>query len=338
MRSGSACAERSVSLICSTSRRFYCAALLLAAVALTVGLLFQTLASAETPTVSIDSLSKSVGEQEAVQVRALDIAAPGLGAWTIDITFDPLVVSVVDCAGEAGSLCNPAYAEDTVRVAGFSIFGEIGDSTLASITFACESEGSSQLDLTLETFIDATAGGPLPIDASIDNGLAICSAPEPSPEPTNEPGPSPEPTNEPEPSPEPSPEPTDEPKPSLDSDKDGCTDDKELGPDEVLGGKRDPANFWDFFDPNLDGAIGLSDFLLLLQHFGATDNNGQASINRNSDPLTTADAGPGTYHPRFDRGAVIGPNGWDRAPPDGTITLTDFLALLVQFGHTCVGP
>lgn len=291
------------------SRRSYGAALLLAAVALTVGLLFPTPALAETPAVGIGSLSKSVGEQEAVQVRALNIAAPGLGAWTIDITYEPLVVSVVDCTAGIGGLCNPAYAEDTVRVVGFSIFGEIGDSTLALITFACESEGSSQLDLTLETFTDATAGGPLPIDASIDNGLAICSAPEPSPEPS----------------------------PALDSDGDGCTDEKELGPDEVLGGKRDPASFWDFFDPNLDRAVGLSDFLLLLQHFGATDDNGQASINRSSDPLTTPDAGPGSYHPRFDRGEVIGPNGWDRAPPNGTITLTDFLALLVQFGHTCAG-
>ena len=289
-------------MIGSTSRRSNFAALLLAAVALAAGLFFHAQVSAGAPTVSIGSLSKSVGQQGTVDVRALNIAAPGLGAWTIDITYDPQVLSVVDCAGGIGGLCNPAYAEDTVRVAGFSIFGAIGDSTLASITFACESEGSSQLNLTLETFIDASLGGSLSIDASIDNGLAICSAPEP------------------------------------DSDGDGCTDDKELGPDEVLGGKRDPANFWDFFDPNLDGVIGLSDFLLLLQHFGATDDNGQASINRNSDPLTTPDAGPGTYHPRFDRGEVIGPNGWDRAPPNGAIALSDFLALLVQFGHTCAGP
>ena len=314
-------------MIGSTSRRSNIAALLLAAVALAAGLFFHAQASAETPTVSIGSLSESVGQQGAVDLQALHIAAPGLGAWTIDITYDPQVLSVVDCAGQAGSLCNPAYAEDTVRIAGFSIFGATGDVTLASITFACESEGSSQLNLTIETLIDATVGGSLPIDASIDNGLAICSASAPSPTPTNEP----------EPSPTPSPEPTNEPGPSLDSDKDGCPDDKELGPDEVLGGKRDPANFWDFFDPNLDGSVGLSDFLLLLQHFGATDDNGQASINRNSDPITTPDAGPGTYHPRFDRGSVVGLNGWDRAPPNGTITLTDFLALLVQFGHTCVG-
>lgn len=319
-------------MIGSTSRKSNFAALLLAVVALAAGLFFHAQVSAGAPAVSFGSLSESVGQQGTVDLQALNIAAPGLGAWTVDITYDPLVVSVVDCAGQSGSLCNPAYAEDTVRVAGFSIFGAIGDSTLASITFVCASEGSSQLNLTIATFIDATVGGSLPIDASIDNGLAICSALEPSPEPS--------PTSEPEPSPEPSPtsEPEPTPEPGLDSDGDGCTDEKELGPDEALGGKRDPANFWDFFDPNLDGAVGFGDFLLLLQHFGASDDNGQASINRNSDPLTTPDAGPGTYHPRFDRGVVIGPNGWDLAPPNGTIALSDFLALLVQFGHTCAGP
>ncbi len=163
-------------MIGSTSRRSNFAALLLAAVALAAGLFFHAQVSAGAPTVSIGSLSKSVGEQGTVALQALDIPAPGLGAWTIDITYDPQVVSVVDCAGGLGGMCNPAYADGTVRVAWFSIFGEIGDSTLATITFACESGGSSQLALTLETFIEANLGGSLPIDASIDDGLAICSS------------------------------------------------------------------------------------------------------------------------------------------------------------------
>ncbi|KKK48456.1 hypothetical protein LCGC14_3144910, partial [marine sediment metagenome] len=35
---------------------------------------------------------------------------------------------------------------------------------------------------------------------------------------------------------------------SSDTDLDGCTDREELGGDETLGGKRDPLNFWDFYD------------------------------------------------------------------------------------------
>ncbi len=49
-----------------------------------------------------------------------------------------------------------------------------------------------------------------------------------------------------------------------DVDKDGCPDSRELGPNHVYGGQRDPTNFWDFFDtPNdsnttLSTAIGVS--------------------------------------------------------------------------------
>ena len=52
------------------------------------------------------------------------------------------------------------------------------------------------------------------------------------------------------------------------------------------------------------------------------------------DPLAAA---PATgYHTGFDRGAVIGPNPWNKAPPDGIITLIhDILGVGAQFGHNC---
>ena len=124
----------------------------------------------------------------------------------------------------------------------------------------------------------------------------------------------------------------------LDDDADGCTDVAELqtaAGSETSGGRRDPHNFWDFFDPTRDGSVGFGDCLLLVQHFGRNDNNGEASINRNSDPLTTPDPGPGSYHPLVDRGAVVGPNPWNAGPPDGAIGFGDFLALVSQFGHSC---
>ena len=124
----------------------------------------------------------------------------------------------------------------------------------------------------------------------------------------------------------------------MDGDGDGCTDVEELGSDERFGGRRDPHNFWDFFDADRDGAVAFGDFLLLIQHFGSNDNTGEASINRNSDPLTTPDPGPGSYHPRFDRGDVVGTNPWNLGPPDGTIAFDDFLALIAQYGHVCAGP
>ncbi|MCH7811842.1 MAG: hypothetical protein IH958_04350 [Chloroflexi bacterium] len=112
-----------------------------------------------------------------------------------------------------------------------------------------------------------------------------------------------------------------------DTDNDGCTDTQENGPDAALGGQRDYLNFWDFFDPNRDGAVTVTDFFALLQRFGSA---GDANV----DPLSPPPAAP-AYHPLFDRGPSLGPNVWNLGPADGAIAVTDFFALLGQFGHTC---
>ena len=117
----------------------------------------------------------------------------------------------------------------------------------------------------------------------------------------------------------------------LDDDNDGCTDEQELGPDETLGGRRNPSDFWDFFDPNRDSAITLLDFLAVLRHFGAV-----------GDPSTIDPDAPepptGEYWTSADRGGQApGGDPWDELPANGTITLADFLSLLRQFSHTCAG-
>ena len=112
-----------------------------------------------------------------------------------------------------------------------------------------------------------------------------------------------------------------------DSDLDGCTDEREAGTEAAQGGQRDPKNFWDFFDPNRDRSVTVSDFFALLQRFGAVGDP-------NIDPLSVPPLPP-AYHTRFDRGGVTGANAWNLGPPNGAITTTDFFSLLVQFGHTC---
>ena len=115
----------------------------------------------------------------------------------------------------------------------------------------------------------------------------------------------------------------------LDSDGDGCLDRQELGVDPLLGGLRDPKSFWDFFDPSRDRAVSLQDFLQVLARFGSV---GDPTV----DPLS-APPPPPAYHPRFDRGGQTpGSDPWDELPANGSIGLADFLALLRQFGHTCV--
>ena len=118
----------------------------------------------------------------------------------------------------------------------------------------------------------------------------------------------------------------------VDSDNDGCADVEERGQDETLGGRRDDLNFWDFFDPNRDRAVGLLDFLAVLRHFGTV-----------GDPLTLDPDGPeplaGEYWALADRGGQApGGDPWDELAANGSIGLSDFLSVLRQFGHTCVAP
>ena len=115
---------------------------------------------------------------------------------------------------------------------------------------------------------------------------------------------------------------------TVDSDGDGCTDTQEVGPDELLGGRRDPYNFWDFYDPSRDRTVNLADFFAVLQRFASS---GDPNIDPLSDPPP-----PPAYHPRFDRaGAAPGANIWELQPADGAISVLDFFAMLGQFGHSC---
>ena len=110
-------------------------------------------------------------------------------------------------------------------------------------------------------------------------------------------------------------------------DNDACSDAQENGPDETLGGQRNPHNYWDFYDvagsplpPQNgapDGVIDLpNDILGVIQHHPA-GNLG--------------------YDIQFDRGPWSGPNSWnDTQGPDGVIDLpNDILGVILQFNHRC---
>ncbi len=134
--------------------------------------------------------------------------------------------------------------------------------------------------------------------------------------------PTPTPTATPTYTPTPTPTATPTPIP-VDTDGDGCTDDRENGPDETLGGLRDPLNPWDFYDvPDAggappDGEIDLfTDILGVILHY-------------------SLDGSP-PYDVRFDRGPSIGPNPWSMTAPNGSIDLfVDILGVIQQYGHDC---
>jgi len=161
------------------------------ALALTFGMFSLSSASASGPTVGVDSFSGQVGAVSKVNMTVADIPEPGAGAWTIDLTFDPDVVTGVACTpSQGGSVCNAQFDSGQVRVVGTNIYGLAGDATLASIGLACKAPGETALTLSLSVFVNATPGDPQDIDAKIANGTAVCSD---EPVPTTEPPPTPTP-------------------------------------------------------------------------------------------------------------------------------------------------
>lgn len=128
----------------------------------------------------------------------------------------------------------------------------------------------------------------------------------------------------------------------ADTDGDGCSDGQEFAPAALHGGRRDPTNFWDFFDTpgpsNVrDGGVGFgSDILPVVLRLGATDAGGTAAVNRHTDPLSPVPADPRAYHPAFDRSpGAFGGSLLSLGPPDGTINLFDAMAVIAQYQHRC---
>jgi hypothetical protein len=123
--------------------------------------------------------------------------------------------------------------------------------------------------------------------------------------------------------------------PGPDADSDGCSDAREeqtAAGSEVTGGRRDPNDFWDFFDTpdnsNVrDRAVTVADIGRVASRFGSTGSPG-------IDPLSAKPPAP-AYHTAFDRSPAIG-DPWDLGPPGGSITAGDIGATVAQFGHSCM--
>jgi hypothetical protein len=145
-------------------------------------------------TLTIEDGSAAVREQAGVILSALGVGDPGIGAWTVDVTFDPTIVSAASCDGNEGpgstpeagadtptptgpglAFCNPKYENSIVRSTGAVVEGASGDVALATITFQCEAAGTSDLTINVSTFADATVGDPTDINHTEENGSITCS-------------------------------------------------------------------------------------------------------------------------------------------------------------------
>jgi hypothetical protein len=152
-----------------------------------VGGLMISQVAAQGPELSIGDGEAAPGDDATVELVAN--VPDGLGAWTVDISYDTDVVTATDCEGDSGSVCNAEFAEDTVRVTGASATGLDEESVLAAITFTCgDAEGDSDLTIAISVFADATVGDPQDIsgDTTVSDGSISCAEPAPE-EPTNTP-------------------------------------------------------------------------------------------------------------------------------------------------------
>ena len=151
-----------------------------AAVLALVGGLMVAQVSAQEPSLSVGDGEAAPGDDVTVQVIAN--VPDGLGAWTLDISYDPDVATATDCEGDSGGVCSPDYLADgdTVRVTGASP-GLDEESVLADITFTCaDAEGETDLTVAVSVFQDAGVGdASLPIDITPSNGSISCAEPAP---------------------------------------------------------------------------------------------------------------------------------------------------------------
>ncbi len=124
--------------------------------------------------------------------------------------------------------------------------------------------------------------------------------------------------------------------PDLDDDNDGCADLREFQTavgSQTTGGRRDPHNFWDFYDVPTgagllrDRAVAGPDIFGVIGRFNTAGNP-------MIDPLSPPP--PAGYHPAYDRGPLVGPDPWDLGPANGSVAGTDIFAVIAQFNHSCV--
>lgn len=138
--------------------------------------------------VTLSTLTLKVGEQGSVDILAGNGPEP-LGAWDMEISYDPEIASVVGCIPKQTSLCDKQFHKDSVRVSGASAKGLTGDIILATLTFRCENEGESPLSLTLIVFGSAIG---FPIPPQTNDGRIVCEeqdgmSADATPEPTKTP-------------------------------------------------------------------------------------------------------------------------------------------------------
>lgn len=125
------------------------------------------------PNIRLESASLGPRESVPLSLEGRGFDATGVGAITLDVSYDPKTVSVTACFADPEevfdlALCNQEYAEGVVRVTAIDAQGEAGDFSLAEITFTAGTEpGTQTLGVRVETLADPTGNE---LEALVENG------------------------------------------------------------------------------------------------------------------------------------------------------------------------
>jgi len=104
---------------------------------------------------------------QGISIEALGVLQPGLGAFTIDATYNPATLAPLACSVDPEfdtGVCNPDYGPNTVRAAGIEAeCGLTGDVPLATMPFEpADTVCPDDLLVSVETLADCD-GGDLPV-------------------------------------------------------------------------------------------------------------------------------------------------------------------------------
>jgi hypothetical protein len=129
--------------------------------------------------VRMGSTTGASGQEVTARLEVLGVPEPGLGAFTIDVGYNPDIVSPVSCEGDPAKaldsvVCNPGYKTGSVRVGGYRMAdGLTGDTALADITFRLSGDEGDCSDLTV-TIVELTDPSTAALSSpQVENG-SIC--------------------------------------------------------------------------------------------------------------------------------------------------------------------
>ncbi len=149
--------------------------------ALVLGLVVTTVAAGGDGTVTIDSRTIDVGQEGTVTLAVADFPHL-LGAWMIDIEYDPAIVQPVECTAEYGGLCDLEHGPASLRITSASAEGLTGNFVLATVRFTCGAEGSSALSVALANWGVGTVGFGPPPPETLGGSISCVAPPADAPE------------------------------------------------------------------------------------------------------------------------------------------------------------